>query len=135
MTIPEKEYRTAADAYVASLAPLLGKIVGLDEVLTLYRIHGRNDHLNWNSANQCALFETHVRCLNETLNRLGITDQLNLENHWPYQYYKWELGEGYGPFQLSWKALKFPMAHPMSRFKNLLNLWQEVLGIKKLKDV
>jgi glycosyltransferase involved in cell wall biosynthesis len=131
MPIPREEYRQGGDAYIASLAPLLGEIVGIDEVLALYRIHGANDHLSWDSNIQCSFFENHVRCLNETLARVGAVQRLSLEDHWFYQYYKWKLGEGYGPFQLSWKALHNPTAHPISRIKSLTMLWREALGAKK----
>jgi Glycosyl transferase family 2 len=135
MPIPKEEYRLAADAYIASLAPLLGEIVGIDQALALYRIHGANDHLSWDYNTQCSFFENHVRCLNETLARVGIVQKLSLEDHWSYQYYKWKLGTGYGPFQLSWKALQTPTAHPLSRFKNLTTLWREALGSKKSQNV
>jgi glycosyltransferase involved in cell wall biosynthesis len=130
MPIPQQEYRLAADAYIAYLAPLLGKIVGVDEVLALYRVHGANDHLSWDCHTQCSFFEDHVRCLNETLARVGAVQRLSLEHHWSYQYYRWKLGTGYGLFQLSWKALHTPTAHPFSRVKNLSALWQAALSEK-----
>lgn len=42
MPIPEEDFRISADSYLYTFAPLLGKVVSLDEVLGYYRVHDRN---------------------------------------------------------------------------------------------
>ncbi len=138
LNIPETTYRLSPDAYLSCLAPYLGEIAGIPEVLACYRIHGANQ---WGDPSQsknvsrirdeAVFYEKHLFCLNQTLNNLGINQQLSLEDHWHYQYDKWKLGEGYGPFQLSWKALYVPTVSPLSRIKNVTKIWREVLGPKK----
>ena len=142
LSIPETTYRLNPDAYLSGLAPYLGEIAGIPEVLAWYRIHGAN---HWGDPIQsqkisriraeAMFYEKHIACLNQTLKNLGINQSISLKNHWHYQYYKWKLGEGYGPFQLSWQALQTPTAHPLSRFKNLTTLWREALGSKKPQNV
>ena len=43
MPIPEADYRMSADAYLASVVPLVGTVRSLDEVLGGYRVHGSNN--------------------------------------------------------------------------------------------
>ncbi|HWP40316.1 MAG TPA: glycosyltransferase [Tepidisphaeraceae bacterium] len=43
MPIPPSQYRIAADAYLLTLAPLLGPIRSIDHPLSCYRLHGRNN--------------------------------------------------------------------------------------------
>jgi glycosyltransferase involved in cell wall biosynthesis len=40
--IPEADWRISADAYLATLAPLAGRICALDQPAALYRVHGNN---------------------------------------------------------------------------------------------
>ncbi|WP_428939321.1 glycosyltransferase family 2 protein [Fontivita pretiosa] len=42
MPIPPLEYRIAADAYLLTLAPMLGSIRSIDHPLSCYRLHGGN---------------------------------------------------------------------------------------------
>jgi len=46
MPIPPLEYRIAADAYLLTLAPLLGPILSVDRPLSSYRLHGGNNFWN-----------------------------------------------------------------------------------------
>ena len=40
--VPEQPFRIDADTFILELAPLLGRIVGVEEILSLYRLHGAN---------------------------------------------------------------------------------------------
>lgn len=40
--VPEEPFRVDADLFILELAPLLTKLVSLEEVLALYRLHGSN---------------------------------------------------------------------------------------------
>jgi glycosyltransferase involved in cell wall biosynthesis len=131
MNVPEEICKRAPDAYLACLAPFFGEIVGLNKVLAYYRIHGANDHLTWGDQGERALYETLVCCLNETLERLNIDQRVRLEDHWPYQYRRWQNGDGYDTLKLSLQALRFPAAHPLSRVKNALSLLQKTSSIRK----
>lgn len=43
LPIPEKEYPTNCDSYLAELVPLLGPVCSLDDIGLRYRLHGAND--------------------------------------------------------------------------------------------
>jgi glycosyltransferase involved in cell wall biosynthesis len=47
LPIPEKTYRISADAYLFTLAPLFGQIIGLESPVGCYRLHGCNTY--WQS--------------------------------------------------------------------------------------
>jgi glycosyltransferase involved in cell wall biosynthesis len=141
-SIPESTYRLIPDAYLTGLAPYLGEVVGIPEVLGCYRIHGANQWGNPNqihnisrARNEAVLYEKHTAYLNQILNDLGIDQHISLEDNWHYQYHKWRLGEGYGPFQLSWRMLQAPTVHPLSRIKNLTRIWKQTLGLKKPRAI
>jgi glycosyltransferase involved in cell wall biosynthesis len=125
MDVPERECKRAPDAYLACLAPFFGEVLGLDKVLSYYRIHGANNHLTWENDGEREFYETLVRCLNQTLERLEVNERVRLEDHWHYQYCKWQSGDGYDTFTLSLQALRFPAAHPLSRIKNALSVLQK----------
>jgi glycosyltransferase involved in cell wall biosynthesis len=136
--IPEDIYRLTPDAYLTGLAPYLGEVVSIPEALACYRIHGANQWGDPSQSqnisrirNEAIFYEQHTECLNQTLNNLGIDQRISLEDNWHYQYHKWKLGEGYGPFQLSWKMLQAPTVHPLSRVKNVTQIWREIMGPKK----
>jgi glycosyltransferase involved in cell wall biosynthesis len=131
MNVPEQDCKRAPDAYLACLAPFFGEIVGVDKVLSYYRIHGANNHLLWGNEGEREFYETLVHCLNETLERLNIDKRVRLEDHWLYQYRKWQNGDGYNTFTLSLQALRFPAAHPLSRIKNVLSLLQKSSRIRR----
>ena len=40
--VPEEPFRIDADTFILELAPLLGRVVGVEEILGLYRLHGAN---------------------------------------------------------------------------------------------
>jgi len=42
LPIPEDEFRISADGYLVTLAPLLGRVLSIEEPLGAYRIHDRN---------------------------------------------------------------------------------------------
>ena len=46
LPIPESCYRTSADAYLFTLAPLFGNFVSLQEPIGIYRLHDRNSYWN-----------------------------------------------------------------------------------------
>jgi glycosyltransferase involved in cell wall biosynthesis len=45
LPMPEQEYLICPDAYLAALAPLYGRVVGVPEPQALYRMHGLNNRL------------------------------------------------------------------------------------------
>ncbi|GAB6876181.1 glycosyltransferase family 2 protein [Thermaerobacter litoralis] len=42
MPIPEEDFRISADGYLLTLSPLFGKIISINQVLGMYRVHGSN---------------------------------------------------------------------------------------------
>lgn len=44
LPVPESDYRRAADAYLANVAPFFGRVKALEEALGVYRIHGKNQY-------------------------------------------------------------------------------------------
>src|SRR5262249_50113305 len=76
--LPEKEYRTCPDFYLATLAPLYGTVRQVPEPQGLYRIHGGNhgwlapiderlETLRWRTDRCLDALERHGRTLGFTL--------------------------------------------------------------------
>ncbi len=131
MNVPEEDCEKAPDAYLACLAPFFGELVGINKVLAYYRIHGANNHLDWGNDGERKFYEALVRCLNNTLEYFNFDERVRLEDHWPYQYRKWQSGDGNDMFTLSLQALRLPTAHPLSRMKNILSLVQQAPKVKR----
>jgi glycosyltransferase involved in cell wall biosynthesis len=97
--MPEENFRTCADAYIVGVAPFLCSVHGMNEPLTLYRIHANNvwsqarlttDEFR-NRANRYQLEVTEVRDI--LLSRFGVDTTLSIRDHYLYQYYLRRSGE------------------------------------------
>lgn len=118
--LPEAELRISADAFLLGLVPLLGKILGLQRCLALYRLHGSNDYVSASSfqkppgagamARNVPRYEQLTAIINRRLFLLGSRELLDLADHWGYQLSRYRLGlPGHMPLaQLAWWALRFP---------------------------
>ena len=74
MPVPAEHYRTGADEYLFGLAPAFGPIARL-ESQSLYRIHGRNDHLGQSFEERLAFQERHNEIIAEVVAReCGVGD-------------------------------------------------------------
>lgn len=142
MDIPEQDSKICVDAYLADLAPFLGDVVGIDQVLSQYRIHGSN---YWNDAaaeqkdvHLRRVLEDHefrVSRLNHDLELLGMDIKLSLAQHWPYQWlmHKNGVGQQESLISLSLLALQNPWEHRlMPKLKNVALLW---IGRGKLSRI
>lgn len=116
MPVPEKDYRICADSYLGDLAPFIGPVIGLDNALALYRLHGRN---NWvkttNSAEEVEFiksrlkfYESRVRVLNTILEKLDFPKRVSLKNNFPYWLLRYMLGEATNFLWLVWLGLYCP---------------------------
>jgi glycosyltransferase involved in cell wall biosynthesis len=131
MNVPEEEYRICADTYLADLAPFLGEVVGIDEVLSYYRLHSSNKWSNLSGAQEdvkatreLRYHELRVSILNQTLKRLGIDLEVSLADHWPYQLLKYQLGKKVNLISLSLLALQNPWEQRLvSKMKTVVLLW------------
>ena len=143
MNVPEEEYRICADAFLADLAPFFGDVVGLDDTLTLYRLHGSN-HFN-NSGriagqeqalrSYLAHYKTRVDGTNGALTRMGLPYRVRLEDNWHYLLFKSKLGEGPGILVLSFLGLHFAGEPSLVfKLKVILKIWLEALGLWQLKS-
>lgn len=131
MNIPEQDYRICADSYLADLAPFWGEVVGIEQALSYYRIHIKNQ---WNNQSASAekvqtnrdlqYHELRVNILNRTLKRLGIDLEVSLAEHWPYQLLKYKQGNKKSLIKLSILALRNPWETRIaSKLKTLALLW------------
>jgi glycosyltransferase involved in cell wall biosynthesis len=133
MNVPEKEYRICADTYLADLAPFWGEVVGIDQVLSYYRIHSSNNWSNLtgaqediNAIRELQYHEIRASMLNRTLKRLGRDLEVSLAEHWPYQMLKYRLGKKESLISLSLLALRNPWEHRfVSKLKTVALLWLE----------
>lgn len=110
MPMPEPEYRICADTYLADLAPFFGSVVGVEQPLSLFRIHDSN---NWsNSAKiqerQAEYHKIRVDTTNQVLLEKGITSKLRLEDNLPYQRTRYYLSYPISLFRLSYLELVNP---------------------------
>lgn len=139
MSIPEHQFRICADAYLGDLVPFLGRVFGLRQVLSYYRLHGGNQWNSWTRLGEereavrthAAHYEVRVKALNDALERLGLAERVSLRDHWPYQRLRWKLGEEVSLLLLTLLVLRFP-AEPglWRRLKNAGKLWLEAAGLR-----
>jgi hypothetical protein len=110
LPMPEPQFRTCADAYLATISPLLAEVASIAEPSALYRIHGGNLWAPTNSEPRApdgdAMKESsRLEVLSEQVNRklaaLGKIDRLSLENHLPYRMLQRMRGAGVGQSLLS----------------------------------
>jgi glycosyltransferase involved in cell wall biosynthesis len=132
MNIPEAEYRTCADVYLADLAPFLGEVIGIDQVLSLFRFHDSNNWSNPIEIDKRSLeyYEVRERVLNNALKDFGIDVRVSLIDHWPYQLLRHKLGYENNLIYLSQLALRNPwVSNSFSKLKTVSKLWLETIGI------
>jgi glycosyltransferase involved in cell wall biosynthesis len=133
MDIPEGgEFRFSAEPYLADLAPFFGEVVGIDRVLSLFRIHGANIWSNPIDIEKRALknHEIRMEVLNGALKDFGINVEVSLTDHWPYQLLRYKLGYEKNLIYLSRLALQNPWVSSLpSKLKTIFKLWLETIGI------
>lgn len=132
MPIPETSFRISADGFIGDLAPILGNVISVNEVLALYRIHGANHWTTDSAHRKIQIYETSVNEINKFLESSGVSFRLSIKHHWPCQNLKFQLGKGSNIFAHSWLALRFP-GEPRfdKRLKNMVKLWLLALRIQK----
>jgi glycosyltransferase involved in cell wall biosynthesis len=133
MDIPEEgEFCFSAEPYLADLAPFFGEVVGIDRVLSLFRIHGANIWSNPIDIEKRSLKNHEVRAqvLNSALKDFGINVEVSLADHWPYQLLRYKLGYEKNLIYLSRLALQNPWVSNLpSKLKTVFNLWLKTLGL------
>jgi glycosyltransferase involved in cell wall biosynthesis len=133
MNVPEEEYRICADTYLADLAPFLGEVVGINQVLSYYRLHSSNKWSNLIGAQEnvrvtreLQYHELRVSMLNRTLKRLSMNLEVSLAEHWPYQLLKYQHDNKGSLISLSRLALQNPWENRLvSKLKTVALLWLE----------
>ncbi len=132
MDIPEEEYRLCADAYLADLAPFFGEVVGIDRVLSQFRIHDSNNWSKEDNQWQRAVEHDRLRVdnVNHTLKQHNLDFKISLSDRWPYQWLQYKLGKEHNLWQLSRLVWQNPWEdRPVSKIKTLTKLWLENLGL------
>ncbi len=132
MNIPELEYRLCADAYLADLAPFFGEVIGIDQVLSQFRIHSSNNWSNNQNEWQRSVQYDRVRVaqVNHVLAKSGIDIELSLNDRWPYQWLQYKLGTEHNLWELSRLAWQNPWEdRTVSKVKTLTKLWLESFGL------
>lgn len=95
LPMPAEPFRLCADAYVGGLAPFITPVVGIRKPLTLYRLHGSNNHntspvTQWEIQRRIDRYELEFRELKRALPRFaGAEPTLSLDDHYPYQMCRW----------------------------------------------
>ena len=132
MNIPEAEYRLCADAYLADLAPFFGEVVGINRVLSQFRIHDANNWSKEHNQWQRAVEHDRLRVdnVNRILDRYGMNLKISLSDRWPYQWLQYKLGKQHNLWQLSRLAWQNPWEHrQLSKLKTVSQLWLENYGL------
>jgi glycosyltransferase involved in cell wall biosynthesis len=140
MNVPEEEYQICADTYLADLAPFWGEVVGIDRVLSYYRLHSSNKWSNLNGAQEdvratreLQYHELRTNMLNRTLKRLGMDLEVSLAEHWPYQLLKYRLGKKESLISLSLLAIRNPWEQRLvSKLKTVAILWLERQSLSRI---
>ncbi len=133
MNVPEQgeEYRVWVDCYLADIAPFLGEVAGIEQVLSHYRIHGSNQWSNPTGVSQenqekrvLIDHECRIHRLNYGLERLEINTQVNLVSHLPYQLLQYRRGSKESLIFLTQLILKNPWQNSfVSKLKSVFLLW------------
>jgi glycosyltransferase involved in cell wall biosynthesis len=112
MPVPEANYRTSADAYVACLAGMLEEVVSIPDVLALYRLHGQNAFAYVDATSERQRTEEHNRRyemdtagLNAALQRLDRPDRVRLADNFIYQLNQVKCGNG-SRSRLAWLLVR-----------------------------
>lgn len=126
LPIPENAFRICADGYLGELAPLIGPVIGLDEELGYYRLHGDN---LWSggetgrASRVAAIYETIVSEVNLFLDRSHVYDsRLSLDLHVPYRLALYELGLDRSPLMLAKLIAKYPGFDTLQKLRQLSGL-------------
>lgn len=132
MNIPEVEYRLCADAYLADIAPFFGEVIGINRVLSKFRIHDFNnwskEHNQWQRAVEHD--RTRVDNVNRILDRHGMKLKISLSDRWPYQWLQYKLGKEHNLWQISHLSWSNPWEdRTLSKVKTLTKLWLESFGV------
>ena len=115
--VPEEQFRLCADSYLNYLVPFLGPVVGLDQCLLAYRLHGNSGFSSRALTRDTTFLQQHlnryealVASVNSELRRQGVPRGLDLRDHWSYQAFKFKLHktDRLSFLQLAWRALVFP---------------------------
>jgi glycosyltransferase involved in cell wall biosynthesis len=141
MNVPEGEYKIGADSYLADLAPFWGEVVGIDRVLSHYRIH--SSHYGWSNRDkiqesiktnrELQYYKLRISVLNDALKRLGLDLEVSLADNWPYQLLKYKLGGKEALLSLSLVALRNPWEHRLlSKLKTIALLWLKRQDISRI---
>jgi glycosyltransferase involved in cell wall biosynthesis len=141
MNVPEGEYQIGADSYLADLAPFWGEVVGIDRVLSHYRIHG--SHYGWSNRDkiqeniktnrELQYYKLRINVLNDALKRLGLDLEISLADNWPYQLLQYKLGKEKTLISLSLVAIRNPWEHRLvSKLKTIALLWLKRHNISRI---
>lgn len=130
------KWRLCADGCLVYCTAFLGKVVGLDEVLASYRIHGSNNHVDNNTTVEKQLrsqagVEMTNQYLNKFLERIQYPARVNLLNNLSYRrsrYYlqkQWDLSEALAISKLisEWHFYTW-----QERINYLVRFWMKSLG-------
>ena len=132
MDIPEAEYRLCADAYLADIAPFFGEVVGIERVLSQFRIHDANNWSKEKNQWQRAVEYDRLRVdrVNNVLNKHNLDFKINLSDRWPYQWLQYKLGKEHNLWKLSRLVWENPWEYrQVSKVKTLVKLWLESFGL------
>jgi hypothetical protein len=88
MPVPETEFRQGADGYLATVAPLHGKVTSIDSCLGAYRMHGNNHSAFDKKLGQRARWRMQhdfhrLEALSDKANEVGLTLPPNAGLHDP----------------------------------------------------
>jgi hypothetical protein len=112
LPVPEAQYPTSADAYVACLAGLLADVAAVGDVLTHYRVHGANAWASGDGAERLAhhiqRFEVETEALNHALARFGCPLRVGLGDNFMYQFCLYRAGRGPSLARMTWLTLRDP---------------------------
>ncbi|HXG09843.1 MAG TPA: glycosyltransferase family A protein [Gemmataceae bacterium] len=86
LPMPEPEYVTCPDGYLAVLAPLFGRLARIPEPQGLYRVHGQNNMGGIFYREKIRLFDHRCAVLQEYLRREGLSVDPEV---WKRPYYSW----------------------------------------------
>jgi glycosyltransferase involved in cell wall biosynthesis len=114
---------TWPDAYAGDLAPFFGKLVGLPQALTLYRLHGKNSQLRFDPQKQLrqSLFEYEQ--LQNALQRFGKHVALEpLDHHLWYMHVAYAADPAISRWQMLWLTLTCPLLTTSGRLIELAKL-------------
>lgn len=141
LPVPEPNRSVYPDPYLAGPAAFVGPVTGLRAPLARYRLHGQNlsnfgrrtpeddaRSMREKLSHTLGLYTDEFHRLEQSLaQRLGISTDLSLEYHLPYQRYRRAVSESGSLLGLASTALRCPVLPPSMRLteaaKILLDRW------------